>query len=69
METEVETVEIVDAHDADFRARRISAESPIGRALLGCRAGQSVMAHTPGGPRLVHLLEVSPHLLDDTVQT
>ena len=46
---EVETYNIVGAHEADPANGRISNESPIGRALLGARAGDIVSAETPAG--------------------
>jgi len=44
-----ETYNIVGAHEADPGNGRISNESPIGRALLGARAGDTVRAETPAG--------------------
>ena len=46
---EEETYHIVGAHEADPGNGRISNESPIGRALLGARAGDIVSAETPAG--------------------
>ena len=46
---EEETYHIVGAHEADPGNGRISNESPIGRALLGARAGDLVSAETPAG--------------------
>jgi transcription elongation factor GreA len=42
---------IVGAHEADPRAGKVSSSSPVGRALLGARVGQSVSVTTPGGER------------------
>jgi transcription elongation factor GreA len=44
-----ETYSIVGAHEADPGSGRISNESPIGRALLGARTGETVSAETPAG--------------------
>lgn len=44
-----ETYHIVGAPEADPSNGRISNESPIGRALLGARKGQTVSAETPAG--------------------
>jgi transcription elongation factor GreA len=44
-----ETYNIVGAHEADPANGRISNESPIGRALLGARSGDTVSAETPAG--------------------
>ena len=46
---EEETYNIVGAHEADPSNGRISNESPIGRALLGARIGETVSAETPAG--------------------
>ncbi len=46
---EAETYYIVGPHEADPANGRISNESPIGRALLGAKKGQTVTAQTPGG--------------------
>lgn len=43
------TYHIVGAHEADPGNGRISNESPIGRALLGAKKGQTVAVQTPGG--------------------
>ena len=40
---------IVGATEADPAHGRISAESPIGAALLGCREGDEVLVQTPAG--------------------
>jgi transcription elongation factor GreA len=46
---EEERYTIVGAIEAKPAAGFISNESPIGRALLGKRAGQSAFVTTPGG--------------------
>jgi len=40
---------VVPPEDADITARRISSESPLGRALLGRRTGEEVRFRGPGG--------------------
>jgi transcription elongation factor GreA len=40
---------LVGAFEADPRSGRISNESPVGRALLGHKAGELVIVSTPGG--------------------
>ncbi len=40
---------IVGPKEADPRNSRISHESPIGRALIGHRVGETVIAETPNG--------------------
>jgi transcription elongation factor GreA len=54
-----ETYVIVGAAEADPAAGRISNESPIGRALLGTRAGDVVLADTPGGAIKFAILSIS----------
>lgn len=44
-----ETYYIVGPKEADPRNARISHESPIGRALIGHRVGETVAAETPNG--------------------
>ncbi len=44
-----ETYSIVGPTEANPAEGKISNESPIGRALLGARAGDVVRAETPGG--------------------
>lgn len=46
---DTETYSIVGAHEADPTNGRISNESPIGRALLGAKIGQTVRVETPAG--------------------
>jgi transcription elongation GreA/GreB family factor len=36
-----------------------SVASPVGRALLGRRAGDQVQVHTPGGVRLLTIVDVT----------
>jgi transcription elongation factor GreA len=48
-EFEAEMYYIVGPKEADPRNARISHESPIGRALIGHRVGETVTAETPNG--------------------
>lgn len=48
-EDEPETYYIVGVHEADPGNGRISNESPIGRALLGSKVGETVVAIAPAG--------------------
>lgn len=50
---------MVGAQEADPRNGRISNESPIGKALLGHAAGDSVDVETPGGTIVFEILKVS----------
>ena len=45
----LETYQIVGSVEADPTCGRISNESPMGKALLGHRAGDEVAVSTPGG--------------------
>ena len=42
---------LVGPTEADLAAGRLSAESPVARALVGARAGETVAVQTPGGER------------------
>jgi transcription elongation factor GreA len=42
---------LVGATEADLKTGRLSAESPVARALVGARAGDTVKVETPGGQR------------------
>jgi transcription elongation factor GreA len=53
-----ETYYMVGAKEADPRNGRISNESPIGRALMGARAGDVVVAETPGGQITLKVLKI-----------
>jgi transcription elongation factor GreA len=54
-----ETYAIVGAAEADPLRGRISNESPLGRALLGRRAGDEVEWTSPSGTSTVRILSVS----------
>src|SRR5262249_4354976 len=58
-----ETYDIVGAAEADPRRGRISNESPLGRALLGHRAGDEADWTSPSGTSRVRVLSVSWHPL------
>jgi transcription elongation factor GreA len=53
-----ETFLLVGVMEADPRRGRISHESPIGLALLGHRAGDTVQVSTPGGMLTFQILEI-----------
>ncbi len=58
---------IVEPHEADAVAERASAESPLGRALLGRRVGDLVCFRAPGGVLAVTRrgrVEMAPSDLD-----
>jgi hypothetical protein len=47
-------------HEADISQNRISTLSPIGRALYGRRAGETVEVDAPAGPCAVRIERVRP---------
>ena len=53
-----ETYYLVGPKEADPRNGRISHESPIGRALLGHRAGDEVLFDTPGGAIRLKIVKI-----------
>ncbi len=55
---EVAEYVIAPEHEGDAAAGRISADSPVGRALLGHQVGEQLQVRTPGGVRRVRVLEV-----------
>jgi transcription elongation factor GreA len=57
-ELEPEVYTIVGPAEANPRAGRISNESPLGRALMDHRAGDSVHVDAPGGAFTVQILKV-----------
>jgi transcription elongation factor GreA len=42
---------LVGPTEADLKTGRLSSESPVARALVGARAGDTVSVQTPGGER------------------
>jgi transcription elongation factor GreA len=53
------TYQIVSAEDADFDTGKISASSPIGKALLNNVVGKSVQVKVPAGVLEFEILEIS----------
>ena len=53
-----DTYTLVGAKEADPRNYKISYESPIGKALMGKRAGESVVVETPGGQISLKILKI-----------
>ena len=58
-EDEEEEYKIVGASEADPTLGLISNESPIGKALLGGKAGMTVRANTPSGIMEFKIIKVS----------
>ncbi len=50
---------IVGSNEADPFMFKISDQSPVGRALIGARAGKEVTVETPAGTLTLKVLEVS----------
>jgi transcription elongation factor GreA len=55
---ERETYELVAPGETEVRLGRISPDSPIGSAMLGCRAGDVGRMNTPDGPLEFTVVEV-----------
>ena len=49
---------LVGATEADPKKLYVSNESPIGKALLGVRKGDSISVETPGGLLKLRVLDV-----------
>jgi transcription elongation factor GreA len=59
-ETEKETTyRIVGQYEADMKAGSISLTSPLARALMGKKVGDSVEVPAPGGARAVEITAVA----------
>src|SRR5687768_3137307 len=56
---EEETWIVVSPEEANTLDGTISTESPVGRALLGCRAGDSPSVTTPGGTMVYTVVSVA----------
>ena len=58
-DTEVEVVyQIVGEFEADVKKGKISISSPIARAMIGKKQGDSVEVNTPGGGKSYEILKV-----------
>ncbi|MEY2700829.1 MAG: transcription elongation factor GreA [Pseudomonadota bacterium] len=53
------TYQIVGEDEADIKQGRISVSSPIARALIGKREGDTVILQAPGGVRELEIVKVS----------
>ena len=53
-----EVYHIVDAAEADPAQGKISSESPLGKALLGRHAGDSVQVNAPAGLLTYHIAAI-----------
>ncbi len=52
------TFQIVGQHEADIRSGRISVSSPLAKALIGRKVGDTVSVPAPSGDRLYEILGV-----------
>lgn len=57
-DSEPEVFQLVGPNEADPARGRISHESPIGKALLGCQKGDEVQVDTPGGSISLKILTI-----------
>lgn len=57
-ETEV-TYQIVGMHEADIKRSRLSITSPLAKALISKRVGDTVAVPAPGGDRSYEILNIS----------
>jgi transcription elongation factor GreA len=52
------TYQIVGVYEADIKAARLSISSPLAKALIGKKIGDTVSVPAPGGDRSYEILEV-----------
>ncbi|MEX0877923.1 MAG: transcription elongation factor GreA [Candidatus Spechtbacterales bacterium] len=52
-------VVLVSTEEADASAGKISAASPLGRALMGKKVGEDVEVHTPKGKRKYRITKIA----------
>jgi transcription elongation factor GreA len=58
-ETEKEaTYQIVGVHEADIKLARLSVSSPLAKALIGKKVGDTISVPAPGGDRSYEILSV-----------
>ena len=58
-ETEKEaTYQIVGVHEADIKSQRLSISSPLAKALIGKKKGDTVSVPAPGGDRSYEILGI-----------
>jgi transcription elongation factor GreA len=54
-------LQVVHGAEFDDESAQVAADSPVGEALLGRRAGDQVVVETPAGERRLTLLAVEPY--------
>lgn len=52
------TYQIVGVHEADIKHARLSISSPLAKALIGKKVGDSISVPAPGGDRTYEILSV-----------
>jgi transcription elongation factor GreA len=58
-ETEKEaSYQIVGVHEADIKSGRLSVSSPLAKALIGKKVGDTISVPAPGGDRSYEILEI-----------
>ena len=58
-ETEKETTyQIVGVHEADLKQKRLSVSSPLAKALIGKKKGDTISVPAPGGDRSYEILQI-----------
>ncbi len=50
---------LVSEEEADLKAKKISTQSPIGKGLMGKKAGEKTKVTTPGGEMEFEILDIS----------
>lgn len=50
--------QIVGVHEADIKAARLSISSPLAKALIGKKVGETISVPAPGGDRSYEILSV-----------
>ena len=59
-ETEKEaTYQIVGVHEADIKVQRLSISSPLAKALIGKKVGDTISVPAPGGDRSYEILGIT----------
>jgi transcription elongation factor GreA len=56
---QAKTYQIVGETEADVRSGKVSITSPIARALIGKKVGDTVEVHTPGGGKSYEIVRVA----------
>ncbi len=52
------TYQIVGVHEADIKFARLSVSSPLSKALIGKKRGDTVCVPAPGGDRTYEILDI-----------